>query len=212
MKEKITKIISNAILVPLISVFLLNKINILSYFTFIPIDKQFDIGLICYMAFFGTVFEVVLYLVNQRKVTVECIFYNNINEKSLQNTPAVICRESAGGVAYVQCGIKLIGNIKRLKTCQVTMNLPKWVTVQIGQDDQVASYCNNDLVWDFSNIISLRGTRNQSAEYDSQISFIRNQSDNTLRITVKPTLNGKNFWHTFGIKFVTNSVNIINKE
>ncbi len=68
------------------------------------------------------------------------------------------------------------------------MNLPKWVTVQIGQDDQVASYCNNDLVWDFSNIISLRGTRNQSAEYDSQISFIRNQSDNTLRITVNQIL------------------------
>lgn len=211
-KKVIIKIIANAILVPLISVFLLNKINLFSYLTFIPEDKRFDVGLICYMAIFETLFEGIVYWISQQSVTVECVFYRNKNEKDIQNTPTAVCKESTGGVAYVQCGIKLIGNVKRLQSCQLIMNMPTWINVQIGQADTIASYNNNDVTWNISELISTRGTRDQIAEYDSKISFIRNQSDNSLKISVKPILKGKYPWQTIGFKFVTNSVIIMNRE
>lgn len=211
-KKTIIKIIANAFLVPLISVFLLNKYNLISQFVFIPEDKRFDIGLICYMAVFESIVDGFAYWIRQQRIFIECIFYGNKNEKDIQNTPTVICQESMGGVAYVHCGIKVVGNVKRLQCCQMIMNLPTWLDVQIGQADIIASFNNQDLIWNISDLISSRGTRDQIAEYNSQISFIRNQSDNSLKISVKPTLKGVHFWNIIGIKFVTNSVIIMNRE
>ena len=69
-KKVIIKIIANAILVPLISVFLLNKFNLFSYLIFIPEDKRFDVGLICYMAIFEALFEGIVYWISQQSVTI----------------------------------------------------------------------------------------------------------------------------------------------
>lgn len=211
-KDILLKIVIGAILLPLVSMYLVNKFNFFSYFDFIPEDQRFDAGLGVYFAIFDLMYEYIVYYITKQHTQITVVLYTVAREENINNTPTVICSETGGGVASLTCHIKLEGNLKRLKKCNLIMPLPSWVSTQIPQNDVAMSFRNGSLTWDFANILPASGDSEQNSEYVSKIALIRNQSDNTLSVTICPQLKKEHMWDSVAVSFKTNQAIIQNRE
>lgn len=206
------KIALEALLIPLIAMFLLHKFNLFNYITFIPENYRFDAGLTCYLAILEALFETVIYFLSKQQADIVCVYYRDKREMNITNAPVIVCEESMGGTASFRCHVKISGNIKRLRSAGISMELPSWVTAQIERNDLVMSYENNTLSWDFKRLLPEKSDFEQFAEYDSKIGIIRTQADNSLSIKVQPQFQNKRLFEGLGIRFKSNHVVIMNKE
>lgn len=211
-KSIIVKIFVGALLIPIVSLFLISKFNLFSYFDFIPVDYRFEAGLGSYMFVLDAIYEYVVLLISNRHTKITFIIYKTKNEMDIGNTPTVVCSEGNSGVASFNCSVRLEGNLKKLRKIKVLLPLPLWVTSQIPQDDESISSSAKGVIWDFSNILPANGEYQQSIECTSKVPLIKNQSNNTLSINVRPQLVKKHCWSALGIEFKSNEVVIKNRE
>lgn len=208
----IIKIVVGALLLPLSSLFLVSKFNLFSYLDFIPIEYQYEAGLACYIAIIDAVYEYIAYQISKRQTKVTFVFYKAKNEMMMSNVPTVMLSEQNNGVATFNCRILLEGNLKRLQKIKIQLPLPAWVTSQIPQNDEMMCCDEAGVYWEFSKILPSNSDYKQRIECTSKIPLIKNQSENALSITVKPQMEKKHRWNSWGIEFETNEIIIQNRE
>ena len=211
-KAMIIKIVVGALLLPLSSLFLVSKFNLFSYLEFIPIEYQYEAGLACYIAIIDAVYEYIAYQISKRQTKVTFVFYKAKNEMMMSNVPTVMLSEQNNGVATFNCRILLEGNLKRLQKTKIQLPLPAWVTSQIPQNDEMMCCDEAGVYWEFSKILPSNSDYKQRIECTSKIPLIKNQSENALSITVKPQMEKKHRWNSWGIEFETNEIIIQNRE
>ena len=204
------KILLRAVLVPLIAVFLLNKFNFFNYITFVPDDYKFDVGLTLYLAVLEAIAEILEQVYSNSLAEIECIFYQRPEDINIKNTPVFLCSDQTAGVANVSCRVQLKGNIKRLRNCRLSLDLPNWLTSQAPQSSQVMQYSGNSLIWSFDALLSNNTVVNEEgAKVTTTIPLIRTTGDETLVVVLQPELL-PGLKH-FGVKLKTNGVKIQNR-
>lgn len=207
--SSVIKIILKSLLIPLIAMFAISKFNLFSYITFIPKDYRFESGLTFYLVIIETLWSFFAQIIEKSRANVTCIFCRTEEEENINNIPTVVCDDCIG-VAYLQCHVILEGNLKVLRKNALNLALPQWLSTQISANDTVLSYRDNMLNWDFCEILPENGTISQNVEYKVKIPFIRNNSNNTLSVTLRPQLK-KNLTN-IAINFKTNEAKIQTKE
>ena len=154
-KSVLLKIIVGALLIPILSLFLISKFNFFSYFSFIPGDYQYEAGLGSYMFVLDVIYEYVVYHILRGQAKITFIMYKSECEINVNNTPTVVCSDNNYGVGSFNCNIKLEGNIKKLRRTRILLPLPPWLTYQIPKSDEIVSSTDDGIIWDFSNILLL---------------------------------------------------------
>lgn len=200
----IIKIILKAILIPILVVWCLNKFNLFEYITFVPEEYQYEIGLTVYLALVESLFGFGENFIDSQKAKVVCVFFESEADKDEKNIPSIICDETIG-VATINCFIELTGNLGRLRKCKLKLEVPSWLTAQVGTSDTVLSYAGNLLTWEFDKILPETGISNQSATYKGKISLIKNISGNNISIKLEPQMQ-----KIIGVRFETNGFKIQN--
>ena len=204
------RILLKALLVPIIAVFFLNQFNIFEYITFVPEEYKFDVGLTLYLAILEAFAEILDHLYSNALAEVECIFFQKPEDINIKNTPVFICSDQTEGVVSISCKVKLKGNVKKLKKCRLSMELPNWLTSQISQDSQMMLYSDNTLTWKFDTVLSANAIINEeSASAMTMIPFIRTIGDEILTVVLRPRLISP--IRHFGVRLITNSVKIQNR-
>lgn len=204
------RILLKALLVPLIAVFFLNQFNVFEYITFVPEDYKFDVGLTLYLAILEALAEILEHLYSNALAEVECIFFQKAEDINIKNTPVFVCSDQTAGVTSISCKVQLKGNVKRLKNCRLSLELPNWLTSQIPQNSQMMLYSGNTLIWKFDTILSANAiVDEQSATVTTTIPLIRTKGDEILTVVLQPELLSP-IKH-FGVKLTTNSVKIQNR-
>ncbi len=186
----IIKRLLKALLIPFVTVLVLSRFNIFGYITFIPEDYRYEAGLTAYLALIEALYGFGEKYIDSKKAKIVCIFFKSETDRNGVNIPTVICDENMG-VAVIQCDIKLTGNLGRLRRCELQMGLPSWISAQINASDEVLSYTENLLIWDFSRILPETGVSNQNVRHASRISLIRNTSENNISIKLQPQMKKK---------------------
>lgn len=200
-----------AVIAPILAVFFLDKFNICDYFLFIPDEHRFDVGLSLYLAGLEIVAELLGSLYSNSFAEIECIFYNDVDNKNINNTPSFVCDSENSGVTNIHCEIKLKGDIKKLKQCQLTMNIPGWVTSQIPKSKQTIKYSENTITWSFDKFLSDSAIADGNGTC-ATISFplINSTEDEIMSEVIRPTLKKPVF--CFGVKLKTNGIKIQNRR
>lgn len=200
--SSIIKILLKAILIPVFSALLLSKFNLSEYIPFVPEEYQYEIGLTVYLALIEAIYGFCESFFNSRKAKVICVFYKVKEDKDIENIPTIICDDTIG-VSTINYYIELTGNLKRLRKCKFKMELPPWLTIQLNISDEVLSYKNNQLIWEFDKILPATGIKNQNANCQNKISLIKNISGNNVSLDLKPKMEKK-----IGICFATNGFKV----
>lgn len=201
----IVKLILKSLIIPIIVILCLNFFNLFNYITFVPIEYQYDVGLTVYLAVAEAIYTLIKKQIEQKQAIVRCIFYSTDVDKNIKTDPSIVCADATDGVASIRCHIELKGNLKRLRKCNINLNLPEWLSSQANASDMILNYSENQLNWEFENLLPKYGDGEQKAEYNSKISFIRSTENSNLSITLKPHMN-----KCFGVKFETNCIKVQN--
>ena len=198
----IVKVLLKAILIPIISVLVLNKFDLTDYFTFVPKEYRYEICLTICLAVIEALCEFLEKFIAAKRAEVTCVFSKSGNDKDIRNVPLLIC-ESNMGVATIDCYIELKGNLKRLRKCKVQMVLPSWLTPQISAKDAVLKYLDDKLIWEFDKVLPREGNKDQYITLRNKISFIKNVDDNSMSIELDPQMK-----NVKGINFQTNKFKV----
>lgn len=174
-KIYICRVIIKALAVPLITLFSLNKFNLFSTISAIPVDYQFEVGLTIYFSIFEAIAQIIEQLIDESRTTITFTFYKVPEEENIKSNPTIICSDDNNGVAYLSCHIALAGNIKKLRKAELCMTLPEWLSTQVDSNNKVLSKQDNTLIWKFTSLIPSSGTKYQKADCTQKIPFIRNE-------------------------------------
>ena len=204
----VLKVLIKAIFMPLIAVYAISKFNIFSYMTFVPEGYVFEAGITLYLAILEAVSELIEMAIESSRASVDVIFYKSISEKSLDNTPTIIC-DPETGVATLKCSIVLFGNVKRLRKCKLKIALPSWLSSQPRSNNRVLTYKENELTWDFEKLLPKGTKKKQKVEYSCDMSFIRCEESGVAEIVLQPEQIDK--CNSLGIAFSVNSFKIQNR-
>lgn len=204
------KVLIKAIAIPIISMFALNRFNLFEFISLVPEDRYFDIGLTAYLAIFEALFLFFEKWIESQRASITCVFYVKKTEKNEKNTPKVVCGSSTSHVANIYCDIQTTGNNKLLRKVSVSLNLPDWVSSQIPQNETVAHYKNNTLVFAFDKLIPESAGREHVALHTVQIPFIETANEGYSSVVLKPQLNCK--LTKIYVSLSTNSFQLCNKE
>lgn len=206
----VIRIIIKAVLIPLISVFALNKFNLFSYITFIPEEKQFDVGLTTYLGIVEALAFLLENTIEMNRPRITCVFYVKQSEKDIRRTPTIICGKDSLDVAIVRCELVVSGNARLFKENILSMSLPEWLSSQVSTGDRVVTYTENRLLWNFSKAIPCNSWIGINAKCDMEIPLIRSQDKDYLDIVLRPTIIKR--WMRICASFETNTFKICNKE
>lgn len=202
----IIEVLLKALIIPIIAVVGLANFNVFEYVMFVPVDYQYEIGLTVYLTLIEAIYGFVENIIEEKKASVICVFYLAETGKDINNTPSIICDEVIG-VSTINCEIQVTGNLKRLRKCKLSLELPMWLTSQVNISDTVLNYTDNQLNWKFERMLPTSGINNQSASYKNKVSLIKTTTGDKLSIKLEPQME-KNF----GVKFKTNGFKIKNGE
>lgn len=205
------RMLIKAIIAPIFAVYFLDKFNICNYLLFIPDDHKFDVGLSLYLAILeiGAEFSESLY--SNAMAEIECIFYNDKDNKNINTIPNFVCDSDNDGVTNIYCEIKVKGNIKKLKKCKLIMNIPEWVTSQVSKTNRVIQYSDNKIIWSFNRFLSDSAIADGSGT-GTTITFplINSTKDEIMSEVIRPTL--KKPFRCPGVKLRTNGIRIQNRR
>lgn len=203
---KLLLFLLKAVAVPLTAVFILGKFNLFDFITFIPEDHRFDVGLTIYMAILESVILIVEDYIQKSEASISCIFYLKDDDKNPRYRPVVSLKSENNDVAYIKCHIKISGNLKKLRKTKILLDLPKWVSTQVNQNDNILSVQKTTLQWNFSNVLpAQKSNLSEYMECDLKIPFIK-QSNNHISIDLNPKIDP-----TKRIDFKTNGLTIRNE-
>lgn len=203
--------IGKMILVPLISVILLNAANIFDFVTFIPENYRFECGLIVYLAVCEAGWDFLKRKLSSRCANIDCIFYVHKEEKSIDNTPTIICGPSSTNVASLKCEIRLEGCANTLRNTHLRLLLPEWLSTQVSSSNLVLKYSDNILIWEFDKIIQDSEKKEVLIMHTVDIPFIQNADNVEIVQTLFPEIEAK-WTDKFIVSFKTNKFNISNRE
>lgn len=198
--------------IPVFSLWLLNKINIFSYLSFVPKDNAFDIGITIYFAFFSLVIDQLIEHVKNNLISelTAVISVKNI-EKSIENTPIIYFSED--GLAEAELAIKVNGKKKHFMNTQLLIPAYKFATMQLSPKSRDA-YIDSDgnLIIDLDEMFS-EGKEKYRNEVTIHISFIKEPYFSKRDAEVKPEFkrkskNGMFCW----INFACNTARLMVKE
>lgn len=206
----VIQVLIKAILIPIISMAALNKFNLFDFISLVPEDRRFDMGLTAYLAIFEALFLFLEKCIEGRRAGISCVFYAKKAEKNENNTPKIICGSSTSNVAYIYCDIQTSGNAKLLRKVSVSLKLPDWVSSQIPQNETVARYKDNTLIFAFDKLIPESNSREYIATHTVQIPLIETSNAGCSSVVLKPQLNCK--LKKICISLNTNSFQLCNKE
>lgn len=200
-----------AILIPLIAVVGLNVLNIFDYVTIVPQEYKFEFGLTIYLAICEAIWEGIKRKCSSLCATINCIFYTKEEEKTIKNTPTIICGASTMNVSKIKCQILLNGNPDYLYKSKLQFSLPEWLSSQVPSSNRVLKYENNLLTLHFDRVIVNNGQKSISISQIIEIPFIQNADDEFLSITLRPQLLLDGFAKWL-VCFDTNEIKICNRE
>lgn len=203
--------IVKALVLPVISMFILNKFNLFDYISIVPENYRFQAGLTLCLAVTGAIFDYFRHIIERHLIEITCIFYENQESKSISNTPILNCATGGQGVGSVWCNIKITGNLKNISSCILSINLPKWLSSQTQVDDDILYFDEekNALQFKFDSIASKNNVNDEPFESDISIYIIQNSIKGSRNQSLKPMIN--NHWHPF-ISLHTNCFKTIGKE
>ena len=74
-KSIIVKIFVGALIIPIVSLLLISKFNLFSYFDFIPVDYRFEAGLGSYMFVLDAIYEYIVILISNQYTKITFIIF-----------------------------------------------------------------------------------------------------------------------------------------
>lgn len=187
----------------MISVYILNQFNIFTYFLFIPESLKNEIGLVVYNTIVQALWEFIANKMNKRKAKIKFIFYISGQNADINTNPTIECKTSINA-ASINYSIEISGNSKKLKKCNLYLQLPTWLSSQLDKKDTILFYEDNKIKWDFNNLVVGNCNIDNPSNITYKLYFISNINNN-LSLYLKPKL-----IKGFGIKLETNSLHIKN--
>lgn len=186
MKKTTIKALIKSLIGTIITLFILNQINIIDYIEIVPEGSRYSIGLTMYLTIIETIFESVDNLIQSRKSYVELVFFNSKNNINTDNTP-VFSIDNNLGFVKINYQLELSGNIKRLKKNPVKLNLPWWINAQIESNNMVVNYnCNdNTLTWNFDELLRYNDKKIRNFSNSGCITLYCNEKMNDSSIELK---------------------------
>lgn len=186
MKKTTIKALIKSLIGTIITLFILNQINIIDYIEIVPEGSRYSIGLTMYLTIIETIFESVDNLIQSRKSYVELVFFNSKNNINADNTP-VFSIDNNLGFVKLNYQLELSGNIKRLKKNPVKLNLPWWLNAQIESNNMVVNYnCNdNTLTWNFDELLRYNDKKIRNFSNSGCITLYCNEKMNDSSIELK---------------------------
>ena len=186
MKKTTIKALIKSLIGTIITLFILNQINIIDYIEIVPEGSRYSIGLTMYLTIIETIFESVDNLIQSRKSYVELVFFNSKNNINADNTP-VFSIDNNLGFVKINYQLELSGNIKRLKKNPVKLNLPWWLNAQIESNNMVVNYnCNdNTLTWNFDELLRYNDKKIRNFSNSGCITLYCNEKMNDSCIELK---------------------------
>ncbi len=186
MKKTTIKALIKSLIGTIITLFILNQINIIDYIEIVPEGSRYSIGLTMYLTIIETIFESVDNLIQSRKSYVELVFFNSKNNINADNTP-VFSIDNNLGFVKINYQLELSGNIKRLKKNPVKLNLPWWLNAQIESNNMVVNYnCNdNTLTWNFDELLRYNDKKIRNFSNSGCITLYCNEKMNDSSIELK---------------------------
>jgi hypothetical protein len=202
------RILLRSILGPLFAVFLVSKINIFDFITFVPDDVKLEAGLTVYLAFFEAIFLIIEKIAENNCAAVTCVFFTRESEADINNTPSISC---SLGTASIKCRITLAGSARILRSSSLLLALPVWLSSQIEKSNQIMQYENQAVLLPFDIIIPNSNRKKTEDVITVSIPFIQNMDDGILTNVLKPELKVTIF-KKYLINYRTNGFKISNKE
>ncbi len=202
--SSIIKILTKAVVLPIIAMFMLNKWNLCEYITFIPEDYRFEAGLALYMAMLEAVAEFIEYLITKANATITCSFYTDERREDGHAKPTIRMSDSSMGIASVWCHIILDGSYKKLSGTEICLDIPHWFSAQLDANSSLEQN-DHQIKWNVSTLLPEHDNKKEvHTEMRMKISFIRNNASEAS-IVLEPTVKKK-----FGLGFETNGITIQN--
>lgn len=205
------KVLLNAILAPILSMWALKQFNLFEFISLIPVDRQFDFGLTAYLALSEALLVYLETFAEKHTAQISCIFYSEKSFKDENNTPKIVCGQTSSHVAKIYCEIHISGNTALLRKAKLTLTIPSWVTSQISANETVLSYSENTLCWSFANLIANSNEKESQAEHTILIPFIDEEEvSSSSSIVLRPELQG--WLSKLRVSFKSNKFQLANKE
>ena len=200
------KTIFISFLTPVIALFLVDIFNPFEYVRFvnISVDTMYEFGITTYMTILGVAIKLIEDFLESKKAYIICTFYLKENDKDINNVPLIACDEQVG-VATINCYLKLAGNLKRLRKCELELALPSWLDAQLNISDTVVDYVDKRLVWKFDGVLPESGIDEQIVKCKTKISLIKNDNVNDIYILLVPQIR-----KIYGVSFKTNGFKVQN--
>lgn len=190
------------ILLPLLAIYLVNRWNFFSYFSFIPKDKIFDFGLASYICVLECIYHIIITKINDNKVKIECLLYTKNQKKSINNIPNI---EFQQDVAYVRGQITVSGRTKKACKNSIRLVFPNWVDIQNNNQNSLIIRDDNVCIININDIINSTDRYIEEATIDFNIGLIKNYCQDTeYTQIINPSLEKQ-----FGYEFIHNKFNLI---
>lgn len=190
------------ILLPLFAIYLVNRWNFFSYFSFIPNDKIFDFGLASYICILECICHLIISKINDNKVKIECLLYSKNQKKSIKNIPNI---EFNQDVAYVRGKITISGVTKRVCKNSIRLVFPNWVDVQSDGQNRLITIDDKVCIINIKDIINSTERYIEEATIDFNIGLIKNYCQDTeCTQIINPSIEKQ-----FGYEFIHNKFNLI---
>lgn len=127
----------------IIGLLTLSKLNIFEYFTFIPKDKMYDVGLAFYTTFFiGMYYFVKNKVLSLKNSKIDCYFYTPGNNMRNDTTPTFTF---VSDVTKVSCFLRISGSAKALRKQSVVFSFPDALDFQLPtQNNPHTQYLETD--------------------------------------------------------------------
>lgn len=127
--------------------------NIVSVFSFVPFEKQYDVGLALYFTLAETGMHMLYTLVmkkwDESKTVIEAMFFSEHENPRLASRPVI--RFDKMGIAKVKLRIKIEGNAGNIKGEKLLIYGGKQFDVQLDKKGNGVALTNDgDLCFDFS--------------------------------------------------------------
>ena len=151
MQTSLKGVILKVVVIPLLAMKLIGWFNIFEYFTFIPEDRVFTLGLSAYLGILEFFWLSIVRWIQSRYCKIKCTFSKAGESVNINSIPEV--RFNQQDIAKVSCTVEVSGYSKRLLKNSIEISFPKWVDVQI-ESSNIIILQNNTYKIDLESMIN----------------------------------------------------------
>lgn len=193
MENRIHSVLSGLLrylIVPIISIVIAAKFNILKCIKPIPDGVVLEACITIYLAIFESIYDKFILLISKKfSLEAECVFYSKT--KQIKNTPNITF---ADDVCTINCQINLKGHTRRGIKNNIRIIFPTWVDVQIDNCGFITMR-DNTAVISLSDIVNPK-TTDVEESVNFKINMIKSIESVGRESTIKPVMK-TGFLHKF---------------